>query len=59
MPEETFIDDWWCDHCQADTKHRIYCAGHERDSSCDMWTCLTCGWWKTGMSDEQHEPIKD
>ena len=57
--EETFQMETFCDHCQKDTMHDMYCAGHERDSSGDIQTCTECNWWKSGMCDEYNSPIQD
>jgi len=55
MPE-TFQMETFCDHCDKDTMHEFYDAGHERDSSCNLETCMVCRWWKSGFSSVQHPP---
>ncbi len=40
---ETWVADYWCRKCERETEHRCETTGHERDSSGDRKTCLTCG----------------
>ena len=52
-----FEDTKYCDNCNKETNHEIYSSDHERDSSGDTETCLVCGYYKTGYSDELYKPV--
>lgn len=47
------IDD--CPFCQKETKQEHYTDGHERDSSHDKQTCLTCKGYRLGWGEWQQE----
>lgn len=51
-------DEHYCTHCEKITKHRCYYSDHERDSSADFFTCLTCGWEYHGVIGEYRSPDK-
>lgn len=58
-PEESplwQIDTRYCDHCKKDTQQNCRDSGHERDSSDEWQECLTCHWFKSGMSSEWRAP---
>ena len=55
---KTYIDEYFCDHCDKDTLHKILESGHERDSSNDYFECLECGWSKSGHG-EYEPPVED
>jgi|14BtaG_2_1085337.scaffolds.fasta_scaffold03511_6 hypothetical protein len=53
----TFKDQGFCGGlCQRHTILEYYCSGHERDSSGDTITCLTCGSVQYGMSGKWQKP---
>ena len=55
---EWYEDECFCDHCNADTRHKFKDSDHERDSSGNYRECLTCGWWRTGMDDTYYPPLE-
>jgi len=48
-------DEHFCLHCNAYTLHACSYSEHERDSSSDMFICLTCEWVYHGCAGK-HEP---
>lgn len=54
MKSSDYFDTLFCDHCQKETEQKVHDSGHERDSSGDSFTCLECGWYKSGWSDKYH-----
>lgn len=56
MSARTYRFDWHCDHCNAETPHECYSAGHERDSSRDWRRCQQCGWKYHSMTGEYEPP---
>lgn len=54
-----YLDERFCDHCNARTEHNCRDSGHERDSSADYQECLTCHWYCMGMSGEYHPPLSE
>jgi hypothetical protein len=52
MTPEVYIDDAYCPVCDAETQHKYYNAGHERDSSHNQETCLACGAYRSGLTDK-------
>jgi len=53
---KTYEIESHCPHCDADTLQLFTDSEHERDSSYDRQECLTCHWWKIGLSDEWRPP---
>lgn len=47
-----------CGHCDKETPHTVYDAGHERDSTHDWQRCNVCGWQALGMSGEYEPPVE-
>jgi hypothetical protein len=52
-----YEDEMYCENCRKDTRHFISESGHERDSSGDLFRCLECRWWATGLTGTYHPPL--
>lgn len=45
---EEFETEMLCKNCNDITEHLVHGSFHERDSSGELYTCLTCYWWASG-----------
>lgn len=43
------IQELYCEHCDKDTKQKVYESGHERDASQDSYECLEGGYIRHGF----------
>lgn len=41
-----YENDEYCPACKKETTHKVFSAGHERDSSNDFIQCKDCGYIK-------------
>ncbi len=56
---KTYTDTGWCPNCKADTMQTFIDAEHERDSSGDSQTCLTCKWRYSGFTGKWEPPYEE
>lgn len=49
---KTYIDTDYCPYCDKETLIEYYDSEHERDSSHDKETCMTCGAYRYGFTGE-------
>ncbi len=53
-----YVSERYCHNCDKDTPHEVHDCGHERDSSGDTRTCLTCKWVWHGLTGKYEPPIE-
>lgn len=59
--EETeYETEMFCPNCGEHTEHLVHGSFHERDSSGELYTCLTCHWWASGYDGgNEYKPTVD
>lgn len=58
MEDEYYIDERFCENCDCYRDQRCKDSDHERDSSGDYEECLTCKFYKTGLTNKRSHPFQ-